>query len=146
MSLVRLLAVVAIASLSWLPAIAQSKSSDVDNLLAETEVNPATRASAARQQADPAFPSNLDQYDGQPFKFDGSGTIVPAHPVVFMTMPPLTTPMVDAGACYSIRSYVVARDRKDSDATHLVGYSTCRPANRYRVWKTAQPNTVQLTR
>jgi len=33
--------------------------------------------------------------------------------------------------CYSIRSYVVARDSKDSDSTHLAGYSTCQPATRY---------------
>ena len=37
--------------------------------------------------------------------------------------------------CYSIRSYVVARDDKDSDSTHPVGSSTCQPASRYRVKK-----------
>ena len=145
MSVARLLALVTIASLSWLPAAAQSKS-DVDSLLVKAEVNPATGASAAWQQDDPAFPNNLDQYEGQPFKLDSSGTIVPAHPVIFTPMLPQGTQMADAGACYSIRSYVVARDSKDSDATHLVGYSTCRPANRYRVWKTVHPNAVQLTR
>jgi hypothetical protein len=35
--------------------------------------------------------------------------------------------------CYTIRSYVVARDSKDSDSTHPAGYSTCRPSNRYQV-------------
>ena len=35
--------------------------------------------------------------------------------------------------CYSIRSYVVARDAKDSDSTHPAGYSTCRPASHYHV-------------
>ena len=35
--------------------------------------------------------------------------------------------------CYTIRGYVVARDSKDSDSTHPVGYSTCQPSNRYRV-------------
>jgi hypothetical protein len=35
--------------------------------------------------------------------------------------------------CFSIRSYVVARDSKDSDATHPVGSSTCQPASRYGV-------------
>ena len=35
--------------------------------------------------------------------------------------------------CLSIRSYVVARDSKDSDSTHPVGYSTCQPSNRYQV-------------
>lgn len=144
MSLARLLAGVALACLLCLPAIAQSKSVS-EKLLAKAEISAVT-PSDARQQAKPAFPDNLDRYEGQPFKFDNSGTIVPAHPAVFMPMPPVETQMADAGACYSIRSYVVARDSKDSDATHLVGYSTCRPANRYRVWKTVQPNAVQLTR
>lgn len=35
--------------------------------------------------------------------------------------------------CYTIRSYVVARDSKDSDSTHFVRSSTCQPASRYRV-------------
>jgi hypothetical protein len=39
----------------------------------------------------------------------------------------------DDTTCYAIRSYVVARDSKTSDATHPVGYSTCQPASRYRV-------------
>jgi len=38
--------------------------------------------------------------------------------------------------CYSIRSYVAARDSKDSDSTHLAGYSTCQPTNRYRLKRT----------
>lgn len=35
--------------------------------------------------------------------------------------------------CLTIRSYVVARDSKDSDSTHPVSYSTCQPSTRYRV-------------
>jgi hypothetical protein len=35
--------------------------------------------------------------------------------------------------CYSIRSYVVARDSKDSDSTHPVSSSMCHPASRYHV-------------
>lgn len=42
--------------------------------------------------------------------------------------------------CYKIRSYVVARDRKDSDSVHPVGYSTCQPASRYRL-RTTQIQT-----
>ena len=38
--------------------------------------------------------------------------------------------------CYSIRSYVVARDSKDSDSTHPAGYSTCQPTDRYRLKST----------
>lgn len=40
--------------------------------------------------------------------------------------------------CLRIRSYVVARDSKDSESTHLVHYSTCQPVSRYRV------KTIQL--
>jgi hypothetical protein len=39
--------------------------------------------------------------------------------------------------CLMIRSYVVARDSKDSDATHFVRSSTCQLASKYRV-KTTQ--------
>jgi hypothetical protein len=39
--------------------------------------------------------------------------------------------------CFKIRSYVMARDSKESDSTHLVHYSTCQPASKYRL-KTAE--------
>lgn len=35
--------------------------------------------------------------------------------------------------CYAIRSYVVERDDKESDSTHLVRSSTCVPATKYGV-------------
>jgi hypothetical protein len=35
--------------------------------------------------------------------------------------------------CLKIRSYQMARDSKNSDYTHLVGYSTCLPASKYRL-------------
>ena len=44
--------------------------------------------------------------------------------------------------CYSIRSYVVARDEKDSDSTHPVGSSTCQPVSRYGLRSAdLQPNS-----
>jgi hypothetical protein len=45
--------------------------------------------------------------------------------------------------CYKIRSYVVARDSKDSDSTHMTGYSTCQPASKYRV-KTTEGDPILL--
>ena len=46
---------------------------------------------------------------------------------------------LDADAtCFTMRSYVVARDFKDSDSTHPTGYSTCQPASKYRVKTTLQ--------
>jgi hypothetical protein len=48
----------------------------------------------------------------------------------------------DDTTCYAIRSYVVARDNKDSDSTHPVSSSTCQKASRYRV-KTAEAHTFE---
>jgi hypothetical protein len=51
---------------------------------------------------------------------------------------------LDADAtCFTMRSYVVARDSKDSDSTHPTGYSTCQPASKYRVKTTQQRPVVQ---
>jgi hypothetical protein len=36
--------------------------------------------------------------------------------------------------CYSMRTYKVARNNPDSDATHPIGYSTCQPAARFRTY------------
>jgi len=45
--------------------------------------------------------------------------------------------------CYTIRSYVVERDAKNSDSTHPVGSSTCQPTSRYRVKNVqAEPGSV----
>jgi hypothetical protein len=47
--------------------------------------------------------------------------------------------------CFKIRSYVVARDSKNSDSTHPVSYSTCQPASRYRL-KTTEIRTESVDR
>jgi hypothetical protein len=48
----------------------------------------------------------------------------------------------DDHSCFMIRSYVVARDSKYSEATHFVRSSTCQPARRYGLKTTvAQPST-----
>jgi hypothetical protein len=41
------------------------------------------------------------------------------------------------GICYTMRSYVVARDNRDSDAVHPVSYSTCQMGSKYHL-KTAE--------
>jgi hypothetical protein len=42
--------------------------------------------------------------------------------------------------CYMIRSYVVARDSKDSDSVHPVRYTICQPGSRFHLRTTqAQP-------
>ena len=40
--------------------------------------------------------------------------------------------------CLKIRSYVVARDSKNSDSVHPAGYTTCVPANRFRLRTTVE--------
>lgn len=50
----------------------------------------------------------------------------------------LNGPLDTDATCFTIRSYVVARDSKDSDSTHITGYSTCQPASRYRVRTTVE--------
>lgn len=51
-------------------------------------------------------------------------------------------PLAAETYCFSIRSYVVARDNKHSDSVHPVGYSTCVPASRYRL-KTADAHVTR---
>ncbi len=40
---------------------------------------------------------------------------------------------LDDRVCYTMRTYVVAKDSKDSDSTHPVRYTTCQPGGRYRL-------------
>jgi hypothetical protein len=35
--------------------------------------------------------------------------------------------------CYTMRSYIMARENRDSDSTKLVGYSTCQPSSKYEL-------------
>jgi len=37
------------------------------------------------------------------------------------------------GVCYTMRSYIVARENRVSDSTTLVGYSTCQPSSKYEL-------------
>lgn len=50
--------------------------------------------------------------------------------------------MMFGAACFSIRSYVVARDSKYSDSTHLVRSSTCVPASKYKMKVVRQDDSV----
>jgi hypothetical protein len=57
--------------------------------------------------------------------------------------PDVASPM-GGTACYFIRSYLVARDSKDSDSTHIAGISTCQPARQYELKTTdPQPHMIQ---
>jgi hypothetical protein len=43
------------------------------------------------------------------------------------------------GVCYKLRSYKVARDDRNSDSTHPVGYSTCQRASRFQMRNAEEP-------
>jgi hypothetical protein len=55
-----------------------------------------------------------------------------------IVLPPIQVP--DTGhVCFTMRTYVVARDSKDSDSVHPVRYSTCTPAGKRQVKRVAPP-------
>lgn len=43
------------------------------------------------------------------------------------------------GVCYTLRTYVMARDEKDSDATHLVRATRCLPSARLQFKTATEP-------
>jgi hypothetical protein len=43
------------------------------------------------------------------------------------------------GVCYTLRTYVVARDEKDSDATHVVREARCLPASKLQFKTATEP-------
>ena len=55
----------------------------------------------------------------------------------------LNGPLDTDATCFTMRSYVVARDSKHSDSTHPTGYSTCQSSSKYRVRTTQQEPVVQ---
>ena len=59
---------------------------------------------------------------------------------------PFAAPLVgrdNDSMCLKIRSYVVARDSKDSDSVHPVKYTTCVPASRYQLKTTELHQSLQ---
>jgi hypothetical protein len=76
-----------------------------------------------------------------------SELFLPPHNVLRgFVIPPFATA---DNTCFAIRSYVVARDSKNSDSTHPVGYTSCVPAAKYRIRKvddTGNPGSAQLSK
>ena len=75
----------------------------------------------------------MDDYKAYQFKSDDRVDVLWANvdPSIFENS--LKAQREADTGCFTIRSYVVARDSKDSDSTHLVSYSTCVPSDRYHV-------------
>lgn len=99
----------------------------------------------------PDFSSNsadhirLDQYRLDQGNLDLGMELSRPQPRTRRLVMPLDGQLDADTTCYTIRSYVVARDSKDSDSTHPAGYSTCQPSSRYRV-RTTVERSVSLQR
>jgi hypothetical protein len=78
-----------------------------------------------------ALESRVNEYKADVYQMDACGKII--SPYEFYPISHFSKEQLDDRTCYAIRSYVVARDSKDSDSTHPTGYSTCRPSDRYQV-------------
>jgi hypothetical protein len=134
MTLARLLLIALL--LSSLPAFTQDQLATAAPL--SNDARPSTENMPWKIIPDP--PSNFDSPDHiriDQFRFDNS-------PKNTRTLLMDSNGSLDTDAtCYTMRSYVVARDSKDSDSTHPTNYSTCRPASKYRVRTTQQDSTVR---
>lgn len=110
-----------------LPAIAQEKSAispDSDSI-----------PSSAQKLDQNVAPEPWDIFS-EPFRFDSRL----GHSLVYPD-----AQLTEDTLCYTMRSYVVARDSKNSDSVHPTGYSTCHPASRYRL-RTTKIRTLKLDR
>ncbi len=139
MTLTRLL--VAVLLVCSAPAFAQKQSDSLAGPTQAAELSKSAEVTSsepwrlipnqpadAASGTDPLDRLRIDQFrigpQGRPFRLEARADKLVSGP----------DGQVDADTtCYAIRSYLVARDSKDSDSTHPAGYSTCRPASRYHV-------------
>ena len=75
----------------------------------------------------------IDKYKLVPSKADARTLLLGPEADAGMILSGLDGQGDGVTTCLKIRSYVVARDSKDSDSTHPVSYSTCQPSSRYRM-------------
>lgn len=94
---------------------------------------------------DPLNRLQIDQYKLAPSKTDARTLLVGPEADGGMILAGVDGPMDGVTTCLKIRSYVVARDSKNSDSTHPVSYSTCQPSSRYRV-RTTEMRTETVDR
>jgi hypothetical protein len=83
----------------------------------------------------------VDQFRYDPGTYDFRTGRSRFEPKTRLSDSVLDGPLDADTTCYAIRSYVVARDAKDSDSTHAAGYSSCQRASRYHL-KTAVEEPV----
>lgn len=152
MTLTRLLA----AAIVVCSALASAQTKAVSDLTASTST-PATQASSepwkfiSNQPADAAAEKSaldrlqIDKYKVFPSKTDAHTLLARPEADSGIFLSSLDGEAGSDSYCLKIRSYVVARDSKNSDSTHPVSYSTCQPASRYRL-KTTELRSVPLER
>jgi hypothetical protein len=87
----------------------------------------------------------IDKYKLVPSKKDARTLLLGPEADAGMILSGLSGDVDGVTTCLKIRSYVVARDSKDSDSTHPVSYSTCQPSSRYRV-RTTEIQTQSVDR
>jgi len=124
-------------------AFAQTSSTDTKNPVATHDGwNVAGLTAGSKAPETPLDRVHIDEFksrtDYSPFKAEAK------NDPIKLDLNDARAPDVD-GLCYTMRSYVVARDSKHSDSTHPVSYSTCQKASRYRL-RTTGPSAVTLTR
>ena len=95
----------------------------------------------AQQSRDSAKTPDAKENDQVEVAVVGPGVLNPAQAGPSF-LPPIQIPENEnVNVCFKMRTYVMARDSKDSDSTHMVRYTTCTPANNRAVKKIARPST-----
>ena len=124
-------------------AFAQTKTDSVAVSDQASAGQPATAASSepwkfipnefpdASSGKDPLNRLQIDKYKLFPSNTNTRTLLVSPEADAGMILSGLSGDLDGVTTCLKIRSYVVARDSKDSDSTHPVSYSTCQPAKRY---------------
>jgi hypothetical protein len=134
MTLMRLLATILLMCTA--SAFAQQKAASTDPASAEAgkTVNPAS-----------AEQNPLDRIQFDQFKTDRNALPLAARVANDPIALNLFSQFEDDHVCYAIRSYVVARDSKNSDSVHPVSSTTCVPVKRYGLKNAkvpTEPNAV----
>jgi hypothetical protein len=141
MTLTRLLAAALLASSAL--AFAQTKT---DSLAVADQAAPSKPATTASSEAwkfipnqladasagkDPLNRLQIDKYKVFRSNTNTRTLLVSPEADAGMILSDLGGELDGVTTCLKIRSYLVARDSKDSDSTHPVSYSTCQPAKRF---------------
>lgn len=142
MTLARLLVATLVASSSLAFSQTKTDSLAVADQASATSKPPAVRASEpwefipnqladAGSGNDPLNRLQIDKYKALRSNTNSHTLLVSPEADAGMILSGLDGDPDGVATCLKIRSYVVARDSKDSDSTHPVSYSTCQPSKRY---------------